>query len=104
MNATDDFSTLRARLTESLTDSSVPAEKTTCTLQSLRDDGTWPDIDLLNRNGDAWEPMAHLDRMRELAIVFRSSGGDAEIADAVKRALKAWVNQDPTNDNWWYNH
>jgi len=104
MQSTDDFATLRVRLIERLTDSPVPAKKTMGTLQTLREDGTWPDIDLLNRNGDAWEPTVHLERMRELGILFRTSGGDPKIAKAVKRALTAWVKQDPTSENWWYNH
>jgi len=103
-NKSDDFALIRQRLTDRLLQQPIDPSKLLVVSQTLRPDGTWPEIDYQNRNGGSWEPFEHLARMRDLAILFRSDGGTAELAESVRRALSAWVRRDPQSDNWWYNH
>lgn len=98
-----DFSLIGQRLSDRLSQSPINTSKTLATAQTLRPDGTWPDIDYANRDGGSWEPFEHLDRMRNLAILFRSDRS-AELGTLVRKALAAWVERDPQSDNWWYNH
>jgi len=103
-NKSDDFALIRQRLTDRLLQQPIDPSKLLVVSQTLRPDGTWPEIDYQNRNGGSWEPFEHLAHMRDLAILFRSDGGTAELAESVRRALSAWVGCDPQSDNWWYNH
>jgi len=98
-----DFALIRQRLSDWLSQSPISISKTLAAAQALRSDGTWPDLDYANRNGGSWEPFEHLDRMRNLAILFHSESS-AELGTAVRKALEAWVKRDPQSDNWWYNH
>jgi len=97
-----DFALIRQRLSDWLSQSPINTSKTLAAAQTLRPDGTWPDIDYANRDGGSWEPFEHLDRMRNLAILFRSDSS-AELGTVVRKALIAWVERDPQSDNWWYN-
>ena len=97
-----DFALIRQRLSDWLAQSPINTSKTLAAAQTLRPDGTWPDVDYANRNGGSWEPFEHLDRMRNLAILFRSDSS-AELGTVVRKALIAWVERDPQSDNWWYN-
>lgn len=98
-----DFALIRQRLSDWLSQSPINTSKTLAAAQTLRPDGTWPDIDYANRDGGSWEPFEHLDRMRNLAVLFRSDSS-AELSGLVRKALSAWVERDPQCDNWWYNH
>ncbi len=97
-----DFALIRQRLSDWLSQSPINTSQILAALQALRPDGTWPDIDYANRDGGSWEPFAHLDRMRNLAILFRLEN-TAKLGTAVRKALIAWVERDPHSDNWWYN-
>jgi len=98
-----DFALIRQRLSDWLSQSPINTSKTLAAAHTLRPDGTWPDIDYANRDGGSWEPFEHLDRMRDLAILFRSGSSPAELSATVRQALIAWVERDPQSDNWWYN-
>lgn len=98
-----DFALVRQRLSDWLSQSPINTSETLAAAQMLRPDGTWPDIDYANRDGGSWEPFEHLDRMRNLAILFRSESR-TELGTVVRKALIAWVERDPQSDNWWYNH
>jgi len=99
-----DFALIRERLIERLLQQPIDPAKLLVVSQTLRPDGTWPDVDYRNRNGGSWEPFEHLARMRDLAVLFRSDSRTAELAASVRKALIAWVERDPQSDNWWYNH
>ncbi len=98
-----DFALIRQRLSDWLLQSPINTGKTLAAAQTLRPDGTWPDIDYANRDGGSWEAFEHLDRMRNLAILFHSDSS-AELGTVVRKALIAWVERDPQSDNWWYNY
>ncbi len=76
-------------------------------IATLASDGSWPDIDYADRSAGEWKPMAHLDRIRAMAVAFASAtdpyGGAAPVREAVVRALRAWVARGPQSDNWWHN-
>lgn len=97
-----DFALIRQRLSDWLSQSPINISNTLAAAQTLRSDGNWADIDYANRDGGSWEPFEHLDRMRNLAILFRSDSS-AELGIVVRKALAAWVERDPQSDNWWYN-
>lgn len=104
--AVDDLATIRSRLVAPLL--AVADVRSVDTLiDSLRLDGTWPDIDYTNQSRSAWSVPAHLSRVALLARAYRSQQsprhGDRKVLAAALQALDAWLQRDPRNPNWWWN-
>ncbi len=70
-------------------------------------DGLWPDVDYADRAVGDWRPMGHLTRLRALAVATQTSTHALyhrrDAVQAVERGLRAWLDRQPTSDNWWHN-
>ncbi len=63
-------------------------------LKSLREDGTWPDIEYDGEKQPGFRAFPHVERMARMAWDFRTLGenqGRPELALAFRKALSAWV-------------
>lgn len=63
-------------------------------LKSLREDGTWPDIEYDGDKQPGFRAFPHVERMARIAWDFRIPGeiqGRPELALAFRKALSAWV-------------
>jgi chondroitin AC lyase len=63
-------------------------------LKSLREDGTWPDIEYDGDRQPGFRAFPHVERMARMAWDFRTPGetqGRPELAVAFRKALSAWV-------------
>ena len=69
---------------------------------SLREDGTWPDIEYKGFPG-----MGHLTRVRAMAVAGQSgeldSAGRTRLRASAVRAFDWWLEEDPRHRNWWVN-
>lgn len=76
-------------------------------IASLRDDGTWADIDYKNRAGGAWQTLEHLHRIRHLARARLDRQSplhqDEAAVRVIQRALDHWTTTRYQNPNWWQN-
>ncbi|TDC27052.1 silent information regulator protein Sir2 [Streptomyces sp. 8K308] len=63
---------------------------------TLKDDGTWPDVDYTAPEGVEWPALAHVSRARSMA------GSTAHHGQAL-RALDGWRQLGIRAANWWYN-
>lgn len=74
---------------------------------TLRDDGTWPDVNYADQSRAAWKAAAHLDRtllMAKSARLFRNAGKtNTQLESQTLRATSAWTTHDYKNPNWWWN-
>lgn len=74
---------------------------------SVRDDGSWADIDYASQARSGWAPLAHWQRMRAMVITAARLGaseqGRAQLLDATHRAFGYWIAHDFQCPNWWYN-
>ena len=70
---------------------------------TLRDDGTWPDVDYADRTRAGWKTLDHLRRTVVLACASAGPGGDPAMRRAMLSALDLWLERDFQNPNWWYN-
>lgn len=71
--------------------------------EALRGDGTWADIDYKDRNGVLWSLCTgHLGRTVEMAAAWRLTA-KPHLAEAFRRALGWWLDENPTVANWWWN-
>ena len=66
---------------------------------TLRDDGTWPDVDYKTVTRSMWPVREHLSRLRLLAALRRTP----EIEAACHKALGHWIRGGYANPNWWWN-
>lgn len=70
---------------------------------SLRDDGTWADVDYNDRNGTVWTLCSkHLGRLLNIARLWHREPS-ADLEAAFHRALGWWLQESPTVGNWWWN-
>lgn len=76
-------------------------------LDNLLFDGSWKDIDYSDNKRTGWEPRKHVNRILELAKVYRtrkSSFYDSQrVEQAIHLALNFWFEKKPVCLNWWYN-
>jgi hypothetical protein len=76
-------------------------------MATLREDGSWSDVDYSNTSTGSWITVHHLARLQKLTrcVVVPGSDryGDAAVQDAVTRALDYWLREDFVNANWWWN-
>jgi chondroitin AC lyase len=106
-DTTDDFSKLRARFVEGYTRGAPEAETVKRYIEALRPDGSWPDIDYLNKEPGSWSTTRHLSRLLSMAGAYSKPGhplaGNAELRAAILKGLRHWTQNDYVNSNWWYN-
>lgn len=76
-------------------------------VETLADDGSWPDIDYANTARSSWLPFRHVIRMTSMAARLHAGGlSDREkgmVVNACRRAAKFWMKHDFVSPNWWYN-
>jgi len=101
-----DLDTVRQRTLEPLL-APVPEQATRKLLETLRPDGSWPDIDYQDGSRSGWKTVRHLSNVATLARAYRSPGsklqGDETLRRAVLSSLDYWLSHDFQNSNWWWN-
>jgi chondroitin AC lyase len=103
----EDISKLRAQFVAWYTREAPDTRTVQGYVQSLREDGSWPDIDYSNKEPGAWRTAGHLSRILAMAQAYAKAGhplaGKPELGTAIVRSLGHWTRNDYTNPNWWYN-
>lgn len=76
-------------------------------VQGLSRDGTWPDIKYADPAMSSWQPLAHLQRVREMAHYLaagkKSSPDERAIREAINLALDHWCAKRYRAPNWFFN-
>lgn len=76
-------------------------------LETLREDGSWADINYNDPKRSGWDAKVHPDRVLELAKLYKSEKGDChwgpKLEEAIHRAMGYWFRTKPVCKNWWYN-
>ena len=102
-----DLGTVRERFIESM----VPADATIREelvrnaqrqSETLRADGSWPDIDYADQARSAWKTRAHLERTVLMARACHLTA-DPALRAKIQPALDYWLAKDFRNPNWWHN-
>lgn len=73
-------------------------------MKTLKEDGSWPDIDYTSKQRGEWPTCNHLVRTLDLAIAYQSPGieNKSEVLKAVKSSMNYWIKNDFICPNWWY--
>ncbi len=69
---------------------------------TMRDDGSWADIDYADKTPSYWKPSNHLYRLVAMAKAYRG-GKAANLKPSILRGFDYWTNLDPRCPNWWHN-
>ena len=76
-------------------------------VDSLRADGSWPNIDYQDQARSAWKTPRHLSNVFSLVRGYRSPRSklrrSSELRDALEASLDYWLAHDFKNPNWWWN-
>ena len=76
-------------------------------IDSIREDGTWPDIDYKDVSREGFMHTRHLDNMVFLARAYKVKPSrfyrDKKVKNTIELALKHWVEHDYICENWWNN-
>jgi chondroitin AC lyase len=105
--APSDFEVIKKRVLESLTESPVNDETVKTLVNSLQDDGTWPDINYEDVSREGFQHSRHSANMVVLARAYNSKSSkfykNKSVKNTIEQALKNWVDNDYICDNWWHN-
>lgn len=73
-------------------------------MKTLKEDGSWPDIDYTSKQRGEWPTCDHLSRTLEMAIAYQSPDlqNKSKVLKAVKSSMNYWIKNDFTCPNWWY--
>jgi chondroitin AC lyase len=76
-------------------------------LQLQNNLGGYSDIDYSKTNRTNWQPIEHLNRIKQLVNVYihKSDFGNESdhVYNSIVQGLQFWYNQNPKSANWWYN-
>ena len=100
--------TILNRYREYLFVTNVPNEKVVNNwVETLNQQGKWPDIDYNDKEPAAWKVSQHLRRLRDMAIIWANpksvSYRDSSILNKIDLALDYWLANRYQSSNWWHN-
>ncbi len=103
----EDIDIVKERFVSALLAREVPAAEVREWMQTLRDDGSWPDIDYKDVSSTGWDHRRHWARLRTLCVAYRRSDsefhGDPATRSAILSALDFWLEHDFKGRNWYHN-
>ncbi|AYN69482.1 chondroitin lyase [Euzebyella marina] len=101
-----DLQTIKKRVVSSILDpvSNNDVEKI---LSSIKDNGTWPEIDYSDVSREGFLHRFHASNILTLAKSYRTDSSrffkKPQVKNTIIKALKHWADNDYICDNWWYN-
>ena len=76
-------------------------------LQTQDRDGSWRDINYLDRSAASWKPARHLSRLEEMAVAYQcdesSVHHSTNLLQGIEHGLEFWYSGKPASSNWWWN-
>jgi len=102
--APTDFEIIKKRVVETLMKPAVDDAEIGKLGSTLREDGTWPDINYVDISREGFENRYHLVRLVDMARGLKTKSSkyykDKNLKGAIETALKHWVDKDYICDNW----
>ena len=85
----------------------IEKEKIQAIIDSLREDGSWPNIEYTGQSNSDWQPARHIERISLLTqAYFRKSSPFYKSKDlklAIHKSLGYWLEKKYVARNWWFN-
>lgn len=103
----DEFQIIASRITTYLK-ADINTEKLKQDLKenqsSIKNDGSWSDIDYSSTAETSWKPLIHLSRVKQFALMLSLNKLDAtdkeNLSSQTVNALVYWLKQNPQSTNW----
>lgn len=74
-------------------------------LSILKNDGSFPDIDYNSKAQTNWNPLIHLDRMKQMILSYTIPNskyyGSEELYTNIQKMFEFWYNKHPLSTNWY---
>lgn len=108
-SAQDGFAIIKSRIIDELFRKSneVQIAKNVLTYKNMSQAGSWSDVKYESTDAGKWQPVAHLERLQQLAIAYANPKSvyhnNAELYSNLTRGLVYWYQKDPRSTNWWHN-
>lgn len=102
-----DLETIRKRVITELLEPEVNQVKIEKLMNSINEDGSWPDINYKDVSSTGFEHGEHLDRLVSMSRAYKKPGSalrdNKQLEKAIDLALNYWLRNDFIADNWWWN-
>ena len=76
-------------------------------MASIKDDGSWPDINYKDKSRSQWAPSYHPTRIQSLVKVYKTPTSkhymSKELSKVIHKAMDYWFKAGHVCPNWWYN-
>lgn len=106
-SADSDLEILRKRVIAEMFEPKVYEEQVIQLINSIREDGTWPNIDYVDVSNTGFQHSKHLGNLVELSRAFKKEGsklkGYPKLKKVIYLALDYWLAHDFICQNWWHN-
>ncbi|MCF6358677.1 MAG: polysaccharide lyase beta-sandwich domain-containing protein [Draconibacterium sp.] len=105
--AQSDFEIIKERVVNELLKSEVDDSRISMLIETLKKDGTWPDINYEDVSRTGFQHRNHYGNMISLARAYKNKDSkyhkNKKVKNTIELALKNWVDNDYICDNWWHN-
>ncbi|MCX6237391.1 MAG: polysaccharide lyase beta-sandwich domain-containing protein [Bacteroidia bacterium] len=105
--AANDVEILRQRFIGELMEQAINKTLIHQLMSSIREDGTWPDINYKDVSRTGFQHGEHLNNLVNLSRAFKKKGsefkGDKKLKNVINAVLNYWLANDFICENWWWN-
>lgn len=105
--AASDFEVIKKRVIASLLEQNIHEKAIETMVNTIKPDGTWPQIDYEDVSREGFQHSEHAANMLAMARAYCKKGTEFYKSKKVKRAItlafKNWVENDYICENWWHN-
>src|SRR5690625_3533973 len=106
-NANSDLKSIREKITTELLAPEINATKIKELMKTIKDDGSWPDINYKDVSRTGFQHSEHLHHLVNMSRAYKKQGsvlkGNKRLKKAIGSALDFWLRNDFICDNWWWN-
>ncbi len=106
--ATYPFGTIMNQVYQDVSKGNTNSDKNAkANLATLKEDGSWGNIDYTSTEIIKWNPTIHLDRITNMLLAYTAKGGtlyaDKKLFEGIVKGLTFWYKTDAKSSNWWHN-
>ena len=102
-----DLEIIRDRVIADLLEPALNEELIKTLMKSIKEDGSWPDINYVDVSRTGFQHSRHLENMFELSRAYKKKDSpwyqNPEVKAVALSALDFWLEHDFICDNWWWN-
>ena len=105
--AQSDFDIVKKRVVDDIMTSPADDTRITQLIRTIRDDGTWPNINYEDISRTGFEHRIHLSNIKEMSLAYKTSDSEyyqsSHLKALIFKSMRHWCDTDYVCDNWWYN-